>query len=196
MKLQHCNIKKYNKGVLPLSAKEMILTHHYSKTWRSQKQIYTYEFSYKGKPFGYAVIGQPCGAKVESFYGTKGKVLELRRLVMTPNRPKNAGSYFLSRIIKDLKNMNKYEVLIAYSDPNYGHLGGIYRAANFSLLGEEMGTNPRKLLYKKKKYTMREVYQKLNGEYTKKALELQAAIKSNNAVYCDFLKKIIYGVAL
>ena len=180
-------------------AKNMIEKHHYSGTARSQHPKATYRLiDPNGKVKGVAVFGTPCSANVEQFYGTPGKVLELRRLVMVPPKPKNAGSFFLSGALRHLKNNTDYEVVVSYADPNYGHTGGIYRASNFVLMGEEMGNANKIVLYKGRKYTIRQVYQKNKntGSYHKKSMELQKAIKSGEAKLVPQKRKIIYAYPL
>lgn len=55
-------------------------------------------------------------------------LLELARLCVNPlYRKKNLASWFLSRVIKQLK----CEKIIAFSDISAGHLGSVYKAANF-----------------------------------------------------------------
>lgn len=174
-------------------AKNYIEKHHYSGTAKSQKPVFTYRLlNSKGQIKGIAVVGQPCGSRVEEAYSEfGGKVLELRRMVILPPKPKNTGSYFLSKIIKHLRT-TEYGVLVSYADPNYGHTGGLYRAANFVFMGEERASNPRKLLYMGKKYSEREVYQKRDGKYIKKAKVLQMAYRQGKARYVDKEKKLVY----
>lgn len=177
-------------------ARSLIELFHYSGTVRSQKPIFTYHLIDEiGDIKAVAIIGQPCGRKVNEYYG--GDIVELRRMVITRPAKKNTGSFFISKIVKHLKLATNYYAIISYADPNYGHLGGLYRASNFAFMGEELGPNPRKLNYNGRKYTMREMYQKnKDKQYTPKAIELQTAWKSGNAELCDFEKKLIYGYQL
>ncbi len=62
-------------------------------------------------------------------------MLEIRRLVLTDNTPKNAESFFISKTLKWIKHNTDVKVIIAYADPDFGHTGIIYRASNFILIG-------------------------------------------------------------
>ena len=68
--------------------------------------------------------------------------MELRRLCCIDNTPKNTESYFISKTLILLRKIGIRKVL-SLADPNYGHNGGIYKASNFTLLGEERGGGSR-----------------------------------------------------
>lgn len=63
------------------------------------------------------------------------KLLELRRLCRRePKIEELPLTAFLARCHRILKNYYRY--IVAYSDPEQGHNGGIYKAANFNYLGQ------------------------------------------------------------
>jgi hypothetical protein len=63
-------------------------------------------------------------------------VIELDRLCLHPSyHKKNALSFCLSRIIRDVRNNTTYKAIASFSDPSRGHSGSVYRASNFSYLG-------------------------------------------------------------
>lgn len=64
------------------------------------------------------------------------EILELSRLFIIDDTPKNTESYFISKCLKWLEKESKYHAVISYSDPTEGHLGGIYKACNFEILGQ------------------------------------------------------------
>lgn len=67
---------------------------------------------------------------------TNDNLLVLRRLCRSdPRRDGFPLTAFLSRCHKMLSAMG-YEFIVSFSDPNHGHDGGIYRAANFNHLGK------------------------------------------------------------
>ena len=68
----------------------------------------------------------------------QGRLLELRRLARVEPKREMYLSRFLSKCHKELKKSG-YEYVISYSDPEYGHNGGIYKASNFAHIGK---TNP------------------------------------------------------
>jgi hypothetical protein len=63
------------------------------------------------------------------------KVLELRRLVIIDDTPKNAESFFIGRTLKWLKRNTDTKLIISYADPVQGHAGTIYKASNFKYIG-------------------------------------------------------------
>ena len=67
---------------------------------------------------------------------TNSGLLELKRLCRS--EPKQEGyplTAFLARCHKLLKRRD-YEYSVSFSDPSYGHNGGVYKAANFDYLGK------------------------------------------------------------
>ena len=94
---------------------------------------------------GVCVYTRPAGPTAGQHYYPKNpdKVLELRRLCLIDDTPKNAESYFIGYTLRWLKKNTDWEFIISYADSEQGHSGVIYRAANFKYLGE---TKPGKTL--------------------------------------------------
>lgn len=88
----------------------------------------------KDKIIGGCVVGKLRHDKAYS-KGDK-KVLELRRMALLDEAPKNTESYFLSKVIWYLRKNTDVDEVISYSDLSVGHKGTIYKAANFKLIGE------------------------------------------------------------
>jgi len=86
---------------------------------------------------GVCVYTRPAGPSAgQSYYPeAPDKVLELRRLCLIDETPKNAESFFVSRSIKWLKQNTDWEFILSYADMEQGHSGVIYRASNFEYLG-------------------------------------------------------------
>jgi hypothetical protein len=64
------------------------------------------------------------------------EVLELTRLVCLDGYGKNLESYVISQSFRWLKTHAKeVKVLVSYADPEQGHQGTIYKAANFKFEG-------------------------------------------------------------
>lgn len=60
------------------------------------------------------------------------KYIEFSRLYLYDEVPKNSESYFIAQCIKNLKkDYSTYQGVVSWADPNKGHKGIIYRAANF-----------------------------------------------------------------
>ena len=86
---------------------------------------------------GVCIYTRPAGANAAIKYYPQDpdKCLELRRLCLIDDTPKNAESFFVSRTLKWLKKYSDWKFVISYADPNHGHKGTIYRAANFKYGG-------------------------------------------------------------
>lgn len=156
-----------------LSAESMgiIKNFHYSKSARTQLQVHVFELLVSGQVKGVAIFGLPLSRH------EKNGVLELRRFCLVPDMPKNTSSYFLSKCLKWLrKNDPTIHKVITFADPAQGHVGTIYKATNFSFVGEQ-----KHISYDYKcgdrNIHQRQVYQKRDGEYTTNALMIQLAIK-------------------
>lgn len=59
------------------------------------------------------------------------EVLELTRLWIEDDTPKNIESYFIGNTIKLLKE----KIIVSYSEPSQNHLGIVYQASNFIYTG-------------------------------------------------------------
>ena len=87
---------------------------------------------------GGAVIGKPR-------HGTRyPDSIEIRRLALLPDCPKNTASYFLGKIIWYTKKNTTALSVLSYADLSVGHIGTIYKAANFELVGY---TSPSKHVF-------------------------------------------------
>lgn len=116
-------------------------TWHYSNyTYLQHKENFTmWREGDWGMPelVGVCIYTRPAGAAAAKRYYPEDpdKCLELRRLCLIDETPKNAESYFVSRTIKWLKKNTDWKFIISYADPEQGHGGVIYRAANFKYEG-------------------------------------------------------------
>ena len=66
------------------------------------------------------------------FEGYNCLTLELNRLVVNDDLPKNSLSFFVSRCLKALPTPS---CVVSYADPNHGHHGYIYQATNWIYTG-------------------------------------------------------------
>jgi hypothetical protein len=94
---------------------------------------------------GVCIYTRPAGPSAGQSYYPKNpdKVLELRRLCLIDDTPKNAESYFVGKTLRWLKKNTDWEFVLSYADEEQGHSGVIYRASNFKYLGK---TKPGKTL--------------------------------------------------
>lgn len=87
---------------------------------------------------GVCIYTRPAGPSAGQSYWPQApdKVLELRRLCLIDDTPKNAESFFVGWTIRWLKKNTDWEFILSYADEEQGHSGVIYRAANFKYLGK------------------------------------------------------------
>ena len=84
---------------------------------------------------GGSVLGKP---RHEKKYKN---CIDIRRMACLDKAPKNSESWFLSQIIKWVASNTDYNYVLSYSDLTVGHIGTIYKAANFKCIGD---TSPTK----------------------------------------------------
>ncbi len=87
---------------------------------------------------GVCVYTRPAGPTAAQKYYPQDpdKCLELRRLCLVDDTPKNAESFFVSRTLKWLRKNTAWKFVVSYADPEQGHQGTIYKASNFKYEGE------------------------------------------------------------
>ena len=124
------------------TAKPFIEKYHYSKSVNGIKVSYCFGLfrpsEFLPELVGAAIFGEPAMTNQASSWNPSNpdKVLELRRLACIDDTPKNAESFFISKMLRWLKKNTDAEVILSYADSNYGHEGIIYKASNFELVGQ------------------------------------------------------------
>lgn len=169
-KVEHCS------GTLDLDVRLFIKKWHYSKSYRSLQQKHVFKLLDNANNLvGVAVYGKPFSHHYSDDF------VELRRLCLIDDTPKNSESFFIAKTLKWLDKNTGYSRVVSFADPNKGHEGTIYKASNFEYDGLEDSGNPRILVYGKKNIHIRQMYQKKAGVYSSDALRYQALVKSGEA---------------
>ena len=88
---------------------------------------------------GVICYGEPAMRNQKKCYGAD---IELRRLCCIDKTPRNTESYFIGKTLRIIKRMG-YSRVLSLADPNFGHIGTIYRASNFRYMGRERGGGSR-----------------------------------------------------
>jgi len=120
---------------------------HYSDyTYIQHKETFTlYREGNWGMPelVGVCVYTRPAGVSAAQKYYPEApdRCLELRRLCLIDDTPKNAESFFIAKTLRWLKKYTEWEYVISYADPEQGHTGTIYRASNFHYHGMTSGSS-------------------------------------------------------
>ena len=126
-------------------AKPFIEKWHYSKKVPTGKNIF-FGWFIENELYAVANYGIGVNSNQASFLSkktgkniTNSNLLELKRLCRKEPKVNTLPlTKFLSLCHKNLKK-DGYRYIISFSDPEHGHNGGIYKAANFIHLGK---TNP------------------------------------------------------
>ncbi|QDP59909.1 MAG: putative adenine modification enzyme [Prokaryotic dsDNA virus sp.] len=117
-------------------AKEIIVANHYTHKWSSCR--YALGLFLGDELHGVAIYGFPVGRQVVKSISPQLEnqdVLELTRLWLRDEAPKNSESFFIGQTFKWLKENTDTKVLISYADPMADHLGIIYQATNWLYQG-------------------------------------------------------------
>jgi hypothetical protein len=126
------------------SAQELVRRHHYSKGG-SNTACYVHGLYRRS---GMALMGvawwlPPTRVACESVNKAQWqRVLNLTRLVIVPEVPKNAATFLLGRSISLIRRDGRFVSLVTYADESQGHAGGIYKASNWDYVGRT-GPYPR-----------------------------------------------------
>jgi hypothetical protein len=131
-------VKHYTiKEITLLEAKPFVLLWHYSKSLPGSKHYFG--LYREGNLIGVAAYGEPAMRHQATCYDCD---IELRRLCLVDDTPKNAESRFIGLTLKELKK-KKYKAVLSLADPEHAHQGTIYKASNFECLGVERGGGSR-----------------------------------------------------
>ncbi len=122
--------------VAPISldrAKPYILTIHYAH--RMPSVSFCYGVFSDGALAGVVTYGKPASPPLVK--GVCGEeyaniVLELNRLCLGVNAPKNMASFLVAQ---SLKMLPKPQIIVSYADAGVGHVGYVYQASNFIYTG-------------------------------------------------------------
>lgn len=177
--------------------RQFIEAHHYSHATSGITPKYCFKVWLDGRLVGAAIFGLPGMRETIAKYSEQGRfdLLELRRFCMVDDTPRNAESKCLAVMLRILRKRGVQRVL-SYADPNFGHVGTIYKALGFSFLGQSSPT--RVVLYKDrvvkpssldrcKRWSARGInrfknYENKDAGLTPFAQEVRNALRSGEAV--------------
>lgn len=152
--------------------REFVEQNHYSHSVNGLKISECFGLFVENTLKGALIFGELSTTAWKKYSDNEKDVLELRRMVISDEMPKNTGSQFLSKAIKIIKNTTAYKIIVSYADPHHSHCGIIYQASNWSYHGT---TNPDVLLKTPdgKLYHSRAMRTKYKGELKPFARRLQ-----------------------
>ena len=121
-------------GIANSIANDVVEKHHYLH--RRSAAVVSYGLFQNFELIGVAIYGKPASPSLcNGICGKEEalKVLELTRLWVADEAPKNTESWFLGQTFKMLPS--KYEILVSFAEPTQGHVGTIYQATNWLYTG-------------------------------------------------------------
>lgn len=121
-------------------------------------------------------------------------VIELRRLALINSTVRNSESFFIGKSLQWLKKNTTLKKVISYSDLYYGHEGIIYKASNFTKIGET--SKGRLINCNGKLYHDKAIRTKYKGELKPFAKRLKIALENGEAFYVNTPPKNIYQYVL
>lgn len=182
--------------------RELIEKIHYSHNINGLNISYCFGLYNNEELIGGMIYGSPAMRNAYKPYVAEEKdIIELRRLAIIDNTPKNTESYFIGKTLRWLRKNTDIKKVISYADSYYGHEGTIYKASNFQLVGKTSSGKMLKWndrLYHDKTirsyYTNKAGIKKLKpfAERLKTALENNEAeivITGNKNIYIYLLKE-------
>jgi hypothetical protein len=177
----------YIKEITAQMARPFVLQWHYSKSMPNGKHYFG--LYSQDKMIGVAVYGEPAMRHQAKCYDCD---IELRRLCLIDDTPKNAESRFIGLTLKELRN-KKYRSVLSLADPEHSHQGTIYKASNFEFLGEERGGGSRLIVIDGVEIHSRTAFAKYGMSGIK---NLQEKLGSNRVSGRNKKRKLVYRYKL
>ncbi len=173
--------------------RDFIERHHYSRSINGVKITQCFRVDFEGEIQGAVLFGQMSTTAWKKFSSKESGVLELRRLVLLDDCPKNSESRVVGHCLRWVKRkLPSVEVIVSYADPMHGHTGVIYKASNFKLLG----TTPKDKGYMDKDtgrmYHSRALRTKYRGEYKPFVKRLREKLEKGDLEPIELKGKFCY----
>ncbi len=116
--------------------RDFIEAHHYSKNVNGVTCSYAFALYLGDSTVGAALFGKTATDAWKKYGDKADDVLELRRLALLDDCPKNTESWFIAMCIREIKKDAKFKICVSYADPHHGHVGAVYQAANWNYEGQ------------------------------------------------------------
>jgi hypothetical protein len=121
------------------AARRVIEQHHYAHG-SSHTAVFVHGLYRGDQLVGVAQWLPPTKPCARTVHRQWQKVLSLSRLVVVPGEPKNAASILLGESIRRIKKTKRWVALVTFADDYQGHKGTIYKATNWTYLGQTKPT--------------------------------------------------------
>lgn len=115
-------------------ANRIQVQNHYLQTRASCVYAFALHHISSDEIVGVILYGNPTSPTTINICGEANRknVIEITRLWIQDDTPKNIESYFISNTIR---RVNK-PIIVAFADPDVGHIGIVYQASNFLYTGK------------------------------------------------------------
>ena len=129
------NVMKIDLSCLPISKSEaarLVVANHYLH--RRPPISFSFGLIYKNeKTVGVVTFGTPASRHmlISACKSDPSRAIELNRLWVSSDMPRNSESFFVSRALSLLPP----RIVLSYADTAVGHFGYVYRALNFHYAG-------------------------------------------------------------
>ena len=121
------------------TARKLVVEHHYAQG-ASNTRVFIHGLFRKDDPetcWGVAWWLPPTVVAAKTVLPEDPHaVVNLSRLVLVPEAPRNAATFLLGKSTKLIRADGRYRALLTYADTAEGHTGGIYKASNWTYVGE------------------------------------------------------------
>ena len=156
--------------------RDFVETWHYSKSINGVISDYCFKLQdEQDNLIGGMIYGRLAMASCWKKYVSKEEdVSELRRLCCIDDTPRNTESYFIGSTLRWLKKNTDILKIVSYADKNFGHEGIIYKASNFTKIGET--SKGRVIIYNNKRYHDKCIRTKYNGKLKPFAEKIKSSI--------------------
>jgi len=114
--------------------RDIFAAHHYKGARIGGGITQCLAMVYENRVAGGMVLGPPRHSKKYP------EAIDIRRMACLEDMPCNSESWFLAKGIKWIKQNTQARGVLSYSDLTEGHVGTIYKAANFDLVGTTLPT--------------------------------------------------------
>ena len=171
-------IKEINKKL----ANDIQIKYHYLATKASC--TYSYGLFSGEEIIGVILYGNPTAPTTIKICGEKHKkdVIEITRLWIKDDTPKNTESFFIGNTLKLVDK----PIIVAFADPEAGHIGTVYQAANFVYTGRS-DRGGRVIAIRGNK-----IHNKTLWKQYKTANKIREAFGAENVYYKDYITKHRY----
>ena len=165
---------------------------HYSKSINGVMSSHCFKLmNTNGEIVGAALFGSMGMANTwKRYVDDPKKIIELRRLCLIDDTPKNAESYLIGKCMRWLKQNTQVTHVISYADMTHNHTGVIYQATNFRKMG--MTAPGRMIEHEGRLWHDKTIRTKYNGELKPFAKRLKEALDQGQAKYVKTKPKVIY----